>query len=84
MLTWLDVKTHLFPAVLQVRRGGVQSMAKCVLRMAPPSSRPDRPAHAPPPHSMQGTMMRKYGPDKLQDHFIVMDTICDATQVRAP
>ncbi len=26
-------------------------------------------------------MMEKYGPDKLQDHFMVMDTICDATQV---
>lgn len=26
-------------------------------------------------------MMEKYGPDKLNDHFMIMDTICDATQV---
>jgi 4-hydroxy-3-methylbut-2-enyl diphosphate reductase len=31
---------------------------------------------------LERTMMEKYGPDKLQEHFIVMDTICDATQVR--
>lgn len=29
-------------------------------------------------------MMEKYGPQNLQDHFMVMDTICDATQVRLP
>lgn len=32
---------------------------------------------------LERTMMEKYGPDKLQDHFIVMDTICDATQVNS-
>lgn len=31
---------------------------------------------------LERTMMQKYGPDKLNDHFIVMDTICDATQER--
>jgi len=30
---------------------------------------------------LERTMMQKYGPDKLQEHFLVMDTICDATQV---
>lgn len=30
---------------------------------------------------LERTMMNKYGPDKLNEHFIVMDTICDATQV---
>jgi 4-hydroxy-3-methylbut-2-enyl diphosphate reductase len=30
---------------------------------------------------LERTMMTKYGPDKLNDHFTVMDTICDATQV---
>ncbi len=30
---------------------------------------------------LEQTMMQKYGPDKLNEHFIVMDTICDATQV---
>jgi len=28
------------------------------------------------------TMMQKYGPAALKDHYIVMDTICDATQER--
>ena len=29
------------------------------------------------------TMMKKYGPAALSEHFVVMDTICDATQARA-
>jgi LytB protein len=29
------------------------------------------------------TMMQKFGPENLSQHFMVMDTICDATQVRA-
>lgn len=28
------------------------------------------------------TMMEKYGPAELADHFLIMDTICDATQER--
>jgi len=28
------------------------------------------------------TMMKKYGPQKVNDHFMSMDTICDATQER--
>lgn len=28
------------------------------------------------------TMMQKYGPENLKGHFMVMDTICDATQER--
>lgn len=28
------------------------------------------------------TMLSKYGPQSLPEHFMVMDTICDATQVR--
>ena len=28
------------------------------------------------------TMMRKYGPEKLNDHFLSFNTICDATQER--
>ncbi len=28
------------------------------------------------------TMMEKYGPAVLSDHFVIMDTICDATQAR--
>lgn len=27
-------------------------------------------------------MLEKYGPAKLNDHFMIMDTICDATQER--
>lgn len=30
---------------------------------------------------LEMTMMKKYGPENLQQHFMVMDTICDATQV---
>jgi 4-hydroxy-3-methylbut-2-enyl diphosphate reductase IspH len=32
---------------------------------------------------LEQTMMAKYGPENLNQHFIVMDTICDATQVAA-
>jgi 4-hydroxy-3-methylbut-2-en-1-yl diphosphate reductase len=28
------------------------------------------------------TMMKKFGPDKLNDHFLAFNTICDATQER--
>ena len=31
---------------------------------------------------MERTMMQKYGPENLNEHFMVMDTICDATQER--
>lgn len=31
---------------------------------------------------LERTMMQKYGPGELNQHFIVMDTICDATQER--
>lgn len=31
---------------------------------------------------LEKTMMAKYGPAELNDHFMVMDTICDATQER--
>ena len=27
-------------------------------------------------------MMQKYGPAELKEHYMVMDTICDATQER--
>lgn len=30
---------------------------------------------------LEKTMMEKYGPAKLNEHFLLMDTICDATQV---
>ncbi|KAL6522634.1 hypothetical protein OROMI_031592 [Orobanche minor] len=30
----------------------------------------------------KGTMMRKYGDENINDHFISFDTICDATQER--
>lgn len=32
---------------------------------------------------LERTMMEKYGPAELNDHFLLMDTICDATQVRS-
>jgi len=31
---------------------------------------------------LQKTMMSKYGPDLINDHYYEFDTICDATQVR--
>lgn len=31
---------------------------------------------------LENTMMKKYGPAELNDHFMIMDTICDATQER--
>jgi 4-hydroxy-3-methylbut-2-enyl diphosphate reductase len=31
---------------------------------------------------LERTMMRKYGPENLSQHFLLMDTICDATQER--
>lgn len=31
---------------------------------------------------MQRTMMQKYGPDKVNEHYMEFDTICDATQER--
>lgn len=31
---------------------------------------------------LERTVMQKYGPAKLNEHFMVMDTICDATQER--
>ena len=31
---------------------------------------------------LERTMMRKHGADKLGEHFLLMDTICDATQER--
>ena len=31
---------------------------------------------------LEKTMMQKYGPAELKQHYMVMDTICDATQVR--
>ena len=31
---------------------------------------------------LEKTMMQKYGPAELNEHFMVMDTICDATQER--
>lgn len=30
---------------------------------------------------LERTMMEKFGPSELNDHFMLMDTICDATQV---
>ena len=32
---------------------------------------------------LERTMMEKYGPANLKNHYMVMDTICDATQVPA-
>jgi 4-hydroxy-3-methylbut-2-enyl diphosphate reductase len=31
---------------------------------------------------LESTMMKKYGPANLNEHFMIMDTICDATQER--
>ena len=31
---------------------------------------------------LERTMMEKYGPANLKQHYMVMDTICDATQVQ--
>ncbi|KXZ43848.1 hypothetical protein GPECTOR_79g127 [Gonium pectorale] len=31
---------------------------------------------------LEKTMMQKYGPEKLNEHFLLMETICDATQER--
>jgi 4-hydroxy-3-methylbut-2-enyl diphosphate reductase len=31
---------------------------------------------------MQKTMMKKYGPSEVNNHYMEFDTICDATQVR--
>ena len=31
---------------------------------------------------LEQTMLRKVGPAALKDHFMLMDTICDATQER--
>jgi 4-hydroxy-3-methylbut-2-enyl diphosphate reductase len=31
---------------------------------------------------LEKTMMEKHGPAALQQHYMVMDTICDATQAR--
>lgn len=31
---------------------------------------------------LERTMMAKYGPAELNNHFMLMDTICDATQER--
>lgn len=31
---------------------------------------------------LEKTMMEKYGPAALNEHFMIMDTICDATQER--
>ena len=31
---------------------------------------------------LEATQMRKWGPEKLGEHYMVMDTICDATQER--
>jgi len=31
---------------------------------------------------LEHTMMRKYGPDQLNNHFLSFNTICDATQER--
>lgn len=30
---------------------------------------------------LEKTMMQKHGPAAIKEHFMVMDTICDATQV---
>ena len=30
---------------------------------------------------LEKVMMQKYGPAELKQHYMVMDTICDATQV---
>lgn len=57
---------------------------------------PSHPPHTHtlhPPTNLQGeteaigkllerTMLQKYGPAELGQRFMVMDTICDATQVR--
>ena len=32
--------------------------------------------------TFEKAMMEKFGPENLKDHFLVMDTICDATQER--
>ena len=33
---------------------------------------------------LEKTMMEKYGPAALKEHYMVMDTICDATQACPP
>ena len=54
----------------------------------PPAPAPPRPARPLQGETeaigklLERTMLQRYGPAELGDHFMIMDTICDATQAR--
>jgi len=78
----------------QQQSAAVSSRSSRFVWLHQPPTSTNHPPPTPPPQTtmlkgdtqemgkmFERTMLSKYGPSELAEHFMLMDTICDATQV---